>query len=230
MRYAHAIKGDATWDTLECTAIIIDILTICSRAELKAEVIKELERLNHNLTKLADRNDVDQSTLKQTIERMHQTEVGLKDIKQPLAATLRDNAFINALKQRISIPGGTCNFDLPVLHLWLHQSHQARLDIINQWYAEFDLVREAIEMILDMIRNSGVATTETAEKGFYQKTLDPNAAYQLIRIGMPADSTLYPEVSAGKQRCTIYFRQFDLNNRPVQATENINFTLSTCVI
>ena len=41
------------------------------------------------------------------------------------------------IKQRTSIPGGACEFDLPSYHYWLNQSAETRRGDIENWLAQF---------------------------------------------------------------------------------------------
>lgn len=229
-RYFHCRQGDHYWDAHNCVDALIDILTICSRSDLKSELIKELERLTTNLSRLCDRQDVDQPKLQELLDDMQRAEDGLKAIQGQLASHLRDNEFINAAKQRINIPGGTCSFDLPAYHLWLHQGLESRQQALDNWGQEFELLKTTVDLILGLTREAGIVTEEYAENGFFQKSLDNNDAYQLIRIALPQDSLMFPEISAGKQRVTVYFRELDLEGRPSQTGNNFSFALSTCMI
>jgi cell division protein ZapD len=38
---------------------------------------------------------------------------------------LREDRLIGLVRQRLSIPGGCCSFDLPTLHMWLHMPASA---------------------------------------------------------------------------------------------------------
>jgi cell division protein ZapD len=51
----------------------------------------------------------------------------------------------------------------------------------------------------------------------------------LIRITLPPQTPLFPEISGSHHRCSIRFMTSpDVNARPVQATEDVKFLLTTC--
>ena len=60
-------------------------------------------------------------------------------------------------------------------------------------------------------------------------TLDRDVPAQMIRIGLPAGTDIYPEISGSHYRCSIRFLVWqDAGNRAIQTTEDVRFTLSTC--
>ena len=82
-----------------------------------------------------------------------------------------------------------------------------------------------------MTRNSSIPSLEQAERGFYQKPIEANAACHLIRVVLPAESKYYPEISGGRHRFTIHFmEQQSTSERPVQASETIQFELHCCIL
>ena len=92
-------------------------------------------------------------------------------------------------------------------------------------------LKNSVLMSLHLIRNSTNPTQECAEKGFYQKSIEPNVSCQLIRIIMPVTSLLFPEISAGRHRFTIRFmEQPSTSGRPTQTDENVNFELHCCIL
>jgi cell division FtsZ-interacting protein ZapD len=51
----------------------------------------------------------------------------------------------------------------------------------------------------------------------------------MIRIALPAGTETYPEISGSHYRCSVRFLVWhDAETRPVQTTEDVRFTLSTC--
>jgi cell division protein ZapD len=139
--------------------------------------------------------------------------------------------FLYSIRQRSSIAGGTCDFDLPAYHYWLqHTSIEARKQQIRTWFDQFSSARSAIDITLRLIRSSTVFSTQTATKGFYQHTLDSSHPNQLIRVQVAKDASYYPEISGGKHRFTVRFMNFDINQRPQQISEDVEFSLSCCAM
>ena len=146
-----------------------------------------------------------------------------------LGEHLKRNDFLLGIKQRISIPGGSCDFDLPQLRFWLNQSHEQRSADLRHWATPYLELEQVIELILKTLRDSASARTVVAENGFYQQSLDTKQSTQLIRISIASDATLYPEISAGKHRYSVRFMHVNQGDvPPTQVKENVDFLLSRC--
>jgi len=226
----HVLMGDSAWDSRAALASLIDILNILSRTDLKSEIIMELERQIANLTPLEDSPNVDRAKLGQILDEMDLVVDRLHATQGQIGQHLRQNEFINSIKQRSSISGGTCGFDLPAYHFWLHQPSQIRIEHLQQWLSAFNNIRSSINLILHLIRDSASPKRETAIGGFFQQSLDINAPYQLIRVTLPSDCPYFTEVSGGKHRFTIRFMEMSFEERPTQASSNIDFELACCMI
>jgi cell division protein ZapD len=121
--------------------------------------------------------------------------------------------------------------DLPGYHFWLQKSSDERIAILTKWISGFDTMHKAIELILQLIRDSAVPRWELAENGFFQRNLDPANPCQILRISLPAEQDCYPEISGGKHRFTVRFlRQESDESRPKQINQDIEFEMSCCMI
>lgn len=226
----HFMSGTTVWDSRAVIGNMMDILTVFGRGDLKTELIKELERNAGNLGRLTETPGVDHSQLKNILHWLNKLRTVLHDKEGPLGLELRDDDFLSAIRQRSSIPGGTCDFDLPSYHQWLHQPQERRHADLEGWLNTLDAVRQSVELILKLIRNSAEAKSTVAEGGVYQHTLDPSIPFQLVRIALPAESPYYVEVSGGKHRFAVRFLESRPQERPRQATEDVTFRLTCCVL
>ncbi len=226
----HLNSGDpwSSRNTLEC---VIAVQSVLGRADLKKELINELERYATRLDSLSRNPNVDQSRLTDILEKIRSILQSLRRFDNVIGHELRYNELLNSVKQRNSIPAGTCNFDLPAYHYWLMLPTEQRIRDLRNWLSSFDLLHEAVSLILSLVRESATETREIAIAGFFQKTLETATPCQMIRVSLPAETTYFAEISAGRHRFTVRFMQFqDSASRPVQADEDIEFDLLCCVI
>ena len=159
---------------------------------------------------------------KNALERIHRLD-------GKLGEHLKRVDFLVGIKQRTSIPGGSCDFDLPQLRFWLNQTHEQRLADLQKWVAPYIELETVIDLILKAIRDSAVSRPVVAEKGFYQQSLDPQQSNQMIRIGVDSDQAIYPEISAGKHRYSVRFMKPQQgDSMPTQCKEDVSFLLSRC--
>ena len=232
--FAHVdlpLQGDSQLHNRDTIEGLLNILAVFERSDLKAEVIKELERLVTTLSALENTPGVDRQALDDLLAELDQILDMLHLKKSAIGQTLRDNEFLYSIRQRSSIPGGACDFDLPAYHFWLqHTPPEERKQQLTIWLDQFSSARAAIDMSLKLIRGSTSFTKHTANTGFYQHSLDSNQPNQLIRVRIPKDASFFPEISGGKHRFTVRFMKFDINRRPQQVSEDIEFSLCSCAM
>ena len=230
-RVDNALTGQTEMHHRDALDSMLNMLSVFERSDLKQELMKEIERLVANLSALENAPGVDRQALETLLSDLDQNLDALHIQKSGIGQSLRENEFLYSIRQRSSIPGGTCEFDLPAYHFWLqHTPPETRSQQCQTWLNEFIAVRSAVEMSLRLIRGSVGFRDETAEDGFFQRSLDSNQPYQLIRVQIPRQVSYFPEVSGGKHRFTVRFMQFDINQRPQQAHEQVAFRLSCCAM
>ena len=230
-RVDNALQNNSELNNRDAIDGLLNILSVFERSDLKAEIIKEVERLISNLTALENSPGVDKTALEDLLSELDQTLDALHLTKSSIGQGLRENDFLYGIRQRSSIAGGTCDFDLPAYHFWLrHHSDEDRQSQILDWSKHFSAVHAAITITLQLIRGSTGFTEFTTSSGFYQHSLDSNLPTQLIRVKLAQNSEYYPEISGGKHRFTVRLMQFDINQRPQQINTDVAFLLSCCVM
>jgi cell division protein ZapD len=228
---AQHLRDDSQWGSRCTLASLLDILSIFGRTDLKTEVLKELERHSSTLNKLKQNPGVDSKRLEQILGDLAKLGAQLHKISGPIGAELKGNEFLSNIQQRTAIPGGTCDFDLPVYHYWLQQPAQKRTDDLSGWLGYFANIGQAIQLILQLVRDSTILKPVTAESGFFQMTLDSNHPCQLVRVEVDKKIPCYAEISGGRHRFTVRFLEISRQQGHLkQTSDNIDFKLGSCVI
>lgn len=219
------------WDYRSILESLLEINDLLSRSDFKTELIKELDRHSSMLTSLENNSAVDQQHLKKINNQICELSMELRNNSCQPGNQLKNDELVISFKQRISIPGGTCNFDLPRFHYWLNQANARKKECLDNWSNDLEPIRKATYLALDMIRNSTNPSTEKAESGFYQKPIASNISCQLIRVLLHSASRYYPEISGGKHRFTIRFMEEEAtNSRPTQTLNDVDFELHCCIL
>ena len=227
----YYMKNSSEWDNRAAVTNLLNIVDLLTRSDIKSDIIKELERHSSTLNGLSSNPNVDTQRLEIILQSIISILDSLKKTTCQPGQNLKQDEFINFIKQRNIIPGGSCNFDLPGYHYWLHKPENERQEDINYWYSDLKLINEGIKLALNMIRNSATPATELANSGFFQKPIESNLSCQLIRIVLPVECKFYPEISGGKHRFTVRFmEQSSTRSRPVQTQENVEFELHCCIL
>lgn len=207
-----------------------EILTLTDRSELKKDLMKELDRNHLTLSALKEHPGVNHQQLDGFLDVIKRLNSELDLERGKPGQTLRNSEFIKSFRQRSGVPGGLSDIDFPHYHFWLNRPAEERIASLAEWVGSFRTIREAVLLVLDMIRRSATPTTVTATKGFYQHSLDKDTPYQLIRVTLPVDSPYYVEISGGRHRFSARMMIPNMVERPAQAMEDVSFDLTTCIL
>jgi cell division protein ZapD len=229
-QFSHFLTGETVDDKRAAISVLLDIMTIFRRNDLKSEILKELDRHAKVLNKIAHNQSVDTQKLEELLNKLNQTSKKLYATNGKIGTQVMESDLFQSIAQRSSIPGGTCSFDLPEFHYWLEQDEAIRLKDLEHWSSPFSDIRIAIDLILNFIRNCSSPTQEVAEAGFFQFLLDTSQPHQLLRVSLDKSIHSFAEISGGKHRCTIRFMVPSSDNkRPTQSQDDIPFALSCCL-
>jgi cell division protein ZapD len=224
----HHTKSDP-WSTRAAVSALLEILAITQRGDIRGEVLKELERQMAQLSAYNTRPGVDSQRLRVLMTKLHRMREELSSVGALFMQKLRDSEFLNAVKHRSTIPGGTCEFDLPDYTHWLNQPDEVRGADFAHWLAVIRPLGDAVSELLWMTREQGKSRPEVANGGIFHLTLDRDVPVQLIRISLPQGSDIYPEISGSHYRVSLRFLVWqDAETHPLQTTEDVPFTLSLC--
>lgn len=222
------LEQTSEWSSRVVLDCLLDILTISSRADLKTEITKEIERHSKSLNIIAQNPSIDQQKLNQTLQQLRQLAQTIQNVSGKIGARLIQTDLLKTVSQRISIPGGTCDFDVPVFHHWLKRPEEERLKDLQSWADEFEPFKQAILLLLGFIRLSAHITDKVAESGFYQQPLPQGQPFQMIRVMVDPECPLFAEISGGRHRFSIRFMRPRSLERPVQTEKDIPFKLAVC--
>jgi cell division protein ZapD len=225
----HHNEMASPWGSRAAMASLIDILAITTRGDVRSDVLKELESQLAALGEFQSNPAVDAQRLKTLMANLQRLRTDLMSAGSAFLQPLRDSEFVNAIKHRSAIPGGTCEFDLPDYYFWLAQPDEARLRAFSQWLGLLRPMCDAIAELLWLTRQNGRSREELARGGNFSLTFDRDNPLQLLRISLPAAAGLYPEISGSHHRCSVRFLKWNgLATRPTQTEADVTFLLSCC--
>ncbi|HJS89086.1 MAG TPA: cell division protein ZapD [Steroidobacteraceae bacterium] len=217
------------WGTRAAVSSLIDILAVITRGDVRSDALKELERQLTLLGEFQSKPGVDTNRLKSLIANLTRLRGELMNSGIANLQPLRDSEFLNAIKHRSSIPGGTCEFDLPDYLYWLSQPDETRIRAFNQWLAVLRPLCDAVSELIWLTRQNGRTRQETAQGGNFTITFERENPLQLLRIAVPASTGLYPEVSGSHHRCHVRFLKWKgVTERASQAESDVKFLLTCC--
>lgn len=224
----HQLADTSILGTRNLIAAVINVLQLLDRPDLKAKLAKELSHHMTSLTRLENTPEIDNEKLRQLLHQLNNLVRSFIDSSGKIGQSLREIELLNNLRLHLANPGGGCSFDIPVYHFWLQQPNEERLAMVQSWLAEFDNIRLATQLILQLTREGNKAQQKTATQGFYQELLDPQLNLRLIRVAVSPEIAAYPEISIGRHFVSIRFYTPHIHERPTQYMHNLQFWLTYC--
>ena len=227
MLYNSELETD--WATRATINGLLEILAILSRGDVRSEVHKELDHQLDVLRRYQSQPGVDSGRLDTLVHNLIDSRAAVDAIGTSYLQPLKESDFLNAIKNRSAIPGGTCEFDLPEYSHWLRQPHARRQEDLSIWIGTIRPLCDAVLEALWLIRESAQPADKLAINGMYQHSMQKDAHCRLLRINLPDNSTLYPEISGSQHRFTVRFLEWStVDSRAVQTGHDVPFQLSIC--
>lgn len=227
----HFTHYNSIWDNQASLLVMIEILNILDRHDIKNDITKELERNIMTLNSLLDLPTINTHKLQTTLDALYTQLHAMQALNSKPTRTLREDDLLNNIRQRVSVAANINSFEIPSYYFWLNQDPKIRQEQVQQWQAEINPIADTISLVLNLIRDSADFIEETAEAGFFQKPLSTTQVCQMIRIMLPADANFFPEASGSKHRVSMRFMTYpNTKQRPSPITEDVKFQLSCCGI
>lgn len=222
--------GDMTgFSARSAIASLLEITVILGRGDVRSEVLKELERHAALLAGYARQRDVDLSRVETLLGDVERFRTELAEIGPQFMNPLKECEFLNTIKHRSSIPGGTCMFDLPDYAYWLKLPIEDRVSQFETWTQSIRPVCDAVEEVLWLTRQANEPMERVAKGGMYQHQMDRSEEPSLLRVLVAPEVGAFPEISAGKHRFTVRFVTWEgIDVRPTQVVDDVPFKLALC--
>ena len=208
---------------------LFDVIEVAGRADLKSDLLQELERQRSALEGLRENPAISVAALNQVVREIDAASTRLFQMSGKFGQDLRENEWLMAIKQRTSIPGGVCEFDLPAYHYWLNQSAEARRHDLETWFSTFRPIYDAIAIVLRLLRESGKSSMQIAAQGVFQQMMAGRVA-QMLRIRLAREYACVPEMSANKYALNIRFMTVPslAKDRTKTIESDVEFELTFC--
>jgi cell division protein ZapD len=230
-RSRHFIARTDPHDHHMALLTLFEILEVASRADLKSDLLQELERQKQVLLSFRNNPDIAEDALQHVLRDIEQASQSLFAMQGRIGQYLRENDWLMSIKQRTGIPGGACEFDLPSYHYWLHRPAEERTGQLAAWTSPLYPLRDGSAIILRILRESGRPQAVKAPQGVFQQMGGKTA--QMLRVRLEAASPCVPEISANKYVLNIRFlaqngAQASVDPRPRTADWDVGFELTFC--
>jgi cell division protein ZapD len=207
---------------------LFEIADVAARADLKADLLQELERQKSALAPLRSNQAIDQAALDSLLADTDAAAAQLLAQQGKVGAHLRENEWLMAIKQRTAIPGGVSEFDLPAYHYWLNRPPDERRHDLAGWIEPFTPIAACISIVLRLLRENGRSSRHIAHHGVFQLMLTTTKVAQLLRLTLARDIPCVPEISANKYALNIRFIGVSGMDRGSVYDGDVDFELMFC--
>ncbi len=223
----HFSRGDSAPDHHTALITLFEILEVAGRADLKVDLMQELERQRQILMSYRNNPQISEQALNGALYEIEQASASLQSMAGKVGQYLRENEWLMAIRSRTAIPGGVCEFDLPSYHYWLNRDPSIRRADLNGWIHPMIPISEGLSIVLRLLRANGMPENHVARKGTFQLTMSGRQA-QMLRLAIQECESVVPEISANKYALNVRFMLPETLSRPRQAERDTPFELTFC--
>jgi len=207
--------------------LIFDMLEVAGRADLKSDLLQELERQRQSLLSYRSNPNVQAEMLDAILAELDAVSSALVAAQGKTGQNVRDNEWLMSIRGRTIIPGGACEFDLPSYYAWQKRPAEQRFNDIVGWFAPLAPLFDALGLVLRLLRDSGGPVKMIANAGSYQQMLQ-GKVYQMLRLSVDEATGAIPEISANKYMLWVRFTSQGGDLKPKPLEDDVPFELTLC--
>ena len=200
--------------------IIFNLMATASRSDLKVELIQELEK---QFIKISKKRNTEAN--KKIINEIKKIKVSLEKNQLQPGYFFGDDRLIQEIKSRSDSPFGILSVDFPAFKYWLENEKKLfRQNYFKKRLEPFLVIKDAINMILMLLRKDLVLQSVKTNKGFFQIKLNPLTKSDLVTVSLSFGSKIIPDVSSNKYAINIQFA--DTKNKKIDKEIKFKFGIT----
>lgn len=207
---------------------LFEIIDVASRADMKSDVLKDLDKQKQLLNNFRGNPAISEQALDQVVVQIDEHFTRLSQLTGKTGHSLSENDWLMGIRSRVSIPGGTCEFDLPAYFDWQHKPASDRQQDLMRWCATVQPLADGIALLLQMLRDSGVSQRVVATGGQFQQNLPQGRTFQLLRLRLDHRLGLIPEISGNRLMVSVRLVSLGADSRLHATTNDAVFDIALC--
>jgi cell division protein ZapD len=227
-RFGQMMAREASVDHHFALTTLFEIVDVASRADLKSDLLLELEKHKLLFNEYRGNPSISEGALNEVVGRIDGAFNVLNQVPGKAGAVLSSNEWLMSIRSRVGIPGGTCEFDLPGYHAWQQSAATRRRADLLKWAESLMPLAQALQVLLGLLRDSGVPHKVVAVSGQYQQSLPPGKLYQLLRVRLVQGNELVPEISGHRLMASVRLMQQDAEGKLKLSAVDTAFELTLC--
>ena len=227
-RLGELLPRDHPLDHHYALTTLFEVMDVAARADLKSDVLKDLEKQKHVLNGYRGNPAIAESVLDDVIGQLDRCFNGLNGLPGRAGQSLTENDWLMSIRSRVGIPGGTCEFDLPGYYAWQQHPAARRRTDLQRWAATLGPLAESVHLLLKMLRDSGAPQKVIASAGQFQQNLPQGRTFQLMRLAIATELNVYPEISGNRLMVSVRLMRHDGDERVQACAEDTAFEFTLC--
>jgi cell division protein ZapD len=228
LRLAELMSRDTPLDHHFALTTIFEVMDVGARADLKSDVLKDLEKQKQALGAFRGNPAIAETLLDKIVCQLEKCFTGLNSQPGKTGQSLTENDWLMSIRSRVGIPGGTCEFDLPAYFAWQHRSPQARQLDLQRWASTLAPLAESIHLLLKLLRDSGSPQKVIAVAGQFQQNLPQGRTFQLLRLALDPALGMVPEISGNRLMVSIRMMRHEEDDHLHTSGDDAAFELALC--
>ena len=208
IRLNSQIKSMEEFSEVGCFESYFNMRATASRADIKIEIVQELEKLILKKKQLKKtKKNLDQ------IKKLFDAKKSLGKINLPQGNFFGNDKFLQEIKTSSESPAGIVSSDLPQLQLWLQQlSFKSKEHYFFNHIEPYMPIFNSIKVYLNTLRDSiTLRSVDSKDNGLVSYQLDPSSRHDLVQIQIPQKLNLYPNLTSNKYTINIQFGSPKIN-------------------
>lgn len=207
---------------------LFEIIDVAARADLKSDVLMDLERQKQALNGYRGNPAISEATLDRIIGQLDGCHHALNEQTGKAGHELTENEWLMGVRSRMGIPGGTCEFDLPAYYTWQQRTPAARQKDLERWASTLAPLAESIMLLLRLQRDAGEAQKVMASAGHFQQNLPQGRTFQMLRLRIDPALDLIPEISGNRLMVSVRLMRHGEDDRLHASGDDTTFELTLC--
>ena len=212
-RLGQLLPRDSALDHHYALITTFEVMDVTSRADLKSDVLKDLERQKAHMAAFRGNPAISEASLDAILGRLDDAFRQLSAQLGKPGHELTENEWLMGIRSRAVIPAGTCGCDLPAYHAWQQRPPAARRADLQGWAATLGPMAQAVSLLLQMLRDAGKPHKVMAIGGQFQQTLPQGRSFQLLRLRIDESLHLIPEISGNRLMASVRLMQQDADGK-----------------
>ncbi|MGB7182495.1 MAG: cell division protein ZapD [Burkholderiaceae bacterium] len=227
-RFRFFRDGDDHNHHVQALALLFDLLDLTGRNDIRSELMTELQNQSTALKTFRDSPGVSPEALERLLLEVSSAIRKLNSLGSGRPGqNIKDSEWLMSVRSRIMIAGGATDFDMPSFWAWQNLPADRRQRQLDDWHASFNELRQALQLSLRLLRESGKPEQLDATDGSCQHSLG-GRTFQMARIRVDETLGVVPDISANKYLLWIRFSTFDGLSRPTPISRGVTFDLTLC--